>query len=66
MGGEDFAFLSRVKPGVMFRVGVANDHDPCSCAALHNDHFNPDERCFETSLPLFVNFVLDNQDGITF
>lgn len=66
MGGEDFAFLSRVKPGVMFRLGVANDHDPCSCTALHNDHFNPDERCFETSLPLFVNFVLENQDGIKF
>lgn len=66
MGGEDFAFLSRKKPGVMFRLGVANDHDPCSRTALHNDHFNPDERCFETSIPLFVNFVLENQDGIEF
>lgn len=66
MGGEDFAFLSRRKPGVMFRLGVANDHDPCSRTALHNDHFNPDERCFEVSVPLFVNFVLENQDGIQF
>ena len=66
MGGEDFAFLSRKKPGVMFRLGVANDHDPCSRTALHNDHFNPDERCFEVSVPLFVNFVLENQDGIEF
>lgn len=66
MGGEDFAFLSRKKPGVMFRLGVANDHDPCSRTALHNDHFNPDERCFEVSIPLFVNFVLENQDGIQF
>lgn len=66
MGGEDFAFLSRRKPGVMFRLGVANDHDPCSRTALHNDHFNPDERCFEVSVPLFVNFVLENQDGINF
>ena len=66
MGGEDFAFLSRKKPGVMFRLGVANDHDPCSRTALHNDHFNPDERCFEVSIPMFVNFVLENQDGIDF
>lgn len=66
MGGEDFAFLSRQKPGVMFRLGVANDTDPCSRAALHNDHFNPDERCFEVSVPMFVNFVLENQDGIEF
>lgn len=66
MGGEDFAFLSRRKPGVMFRLGVANDSDPCSRAALHNDHFNPDERCFEVSIPMFVNFVLENQDGIKF
>ncbi len=66
MGGEDFSFLSRKKPGVMFRLGVANDHDPCSRTALHNDHFNPDERCFEVSIPMFVNFVLENQDGIEF
>lgn len=66
MGGEDFAFLSRKKPGVMFRLGVANDTDPCSRTALHNDHFNPDERCFEVSVPMFVNFVLENQDGIDF
>ena len=60
MGGEDFAFLSRVKPCAMFRLGVG--HGP----GVHNDKFNPDEGCFETGIQVFTRFVLDHQDGITF
>ena len=48
----------------MFRLGVGNDTIPDTRCALHNDHFDADERCFEVSIPLFVSFVLDNQDGI--
>lgn len=66
MGGEDFAFLSRRKPGVMVRLGVSNDTNPDTLCPLHNGGFDADERCFEVSIPLFVNFVLDNQDGISF
>ena len=66
MGGEDFSFLSRVKPGVLFRLGVSNDHNPDTLAPLHNGHFDLDERCFETGINVFINFVLENQDGIAF
>ena len=66
MGGEDFSFLSRVKPGVLFRLGVSNDYNPDTLAPLHNGHFDLDERCFETGIDMFIHFVLENQDGITF
>ena len=65
MGGEDFAFLTRKKPCAMFRVGVSNE-DPATRNPLHNNKFDADERCFDTSVPMFVNFVLENQDGIEF
>ena len=64
MGGEDFAFLTRKKPGIMFRLGVGNDTNPDTRKPLHNSQFDADEGCFDVSIPLFVNFVLDNQDGI--
>ena len=60
MGGEDFAFLSRVKPCAMFRLGVGET------APLHSTTFCPDEGCFHTGLAVFTQFVLDNQDGICF
>lgn len=66
MGGEDFSFLSRVKPGVLFRLGVSNDHNPDTLAPLHNGHFDLDENCFKTGIDMFIHFVLENQDGITF
>ena len=66
MGGEDFAFLTRKKPCAMFRIGVSNDENPNTRAPLHNACFDADERCFETAVPMFVNFVLENQDGIVF
>ena len=66
LGGEDFAFITRVKPSVLFRLGVTNEENPDTKAPLHNGHFDLDERCFETGIDLFINFVLENQDGITF
>ncbi len=64
MGGEDFSFLCRRKPGCMFRLGIRNEKDPGTHAPLHNERFNADERCFDVGIPVFVNFVLDNQDGV--
>ena len=66
MGGEDFSFLSRIKPGVFFQLGTANDTNPDTCAPLHNGHFDLDERGFEKGIDLFINFILENQDGIEF
>ena len=63
LGGEDFAFLSRRKPGVMFRLGTRNPEDSNPPAVLHNAHFDIDERCFAVGIPIFVTFVLENQDG---
>lgn len=66
MGGEDFAFFSRQKPCVFFRLGTTDPERPETAISVHNVRFDVDERCFEVGIPLFVNFVLDNQDGITF
>lgn len=67
MGGEDFAFISRKKPCVFFRLGTTNPEDPDDTShPVHNVRFDADERCFATGIALFVNFVLDNQDGIQF
>ena len=60
MGGEDFAFLSRVKPCVMFNLGVG------ITTPVHSTTFCPDESAFETGIAVFTQFVLDNQDGIDF
>lgn len=66
MGGEDFAFMTRKKPAVMFRLGAGSDDVPESRNPLHNARMDLDERCFDYGIDVFVNFVLDNQDGIEF
>ena len=66
MGGEDFAFMSRKKPCVLISLGTGNDDLPDTRRPLHNDHFDVDERCFDYGIELFTNFILENQDGITF
>ena len=46
---------------------IMNPDDPADTSnPLHSATFDADERCFETGIALFVNFVLDNQDGIQF
>ena len=62
MGGEDFSFLTRKKPCAMFRVGTTSSE--ATNNPLHSVNFDADERCFDTAVPMFVNFVLENQDGI--
>lgn len=66
LGGEDFAFFSRKKPCAMFRQGISNGENPDTRVPLHNDHFDVDEGCFQTGISVFVNFVLENQDGSSF
>ena len=66
MGAEDFSFISRQKPAVMISMGTGCDSNPDTRRPLHNNHFDVDERCFDTGIEMFVNFVLDCQDGIVF
>jgi hypothetical protein len=66
MGAEDFSFISRKKPAVMMSMGTGCDSNSDTRRPVHNNHFDVDERCFDTGIDVFVNFILDNQDGIEF
>ena len=66
MGGEDFSFISRKKPSVMFRLGIGRNVEESPIAPLHSSKFLVDEDCLKYSIDLFVNFVTDYQNGITF
>ncbi len=63
MGGEDFAYFSRIKPGCMFRLGTRNEEKDC-IYSLHQDKFNIDEDSLPIGSAIFVQFVLDNMNGI--
>jgi len=65
MGGEDFSFFTRQKPGCMFRLGVANPERGFG-GMLHNGKLLPDEDALEVGSDVFVRFVLDNMHGINF
>ncbi|MBQ8849085.1 MAG: amidohydrolase [Clostridia bacterium] len=65
MGGEDFAYFARLKPGCMFRLGIKNEekginHD------VHTDKFDIDEDALEIGSRVFIQFILDNMNGINF
>ena len=64
LGGEDFGFLSRKKPCGIFRLGIRKDAS--TGYALHTVRFNIDEQAMEHGVKLFVQFVLDNMNGIEF
>jgi len=63
LGGEDFGYLSRKKPCAMFQLGSRSTL-PGSEKPLHNAQINFDENCMAVGVDTFVQFVLDNQDGI--
>ena len=63
LGGEDFSFLCRKKPGMMFRLGIAGE-DPNTHLPGHTDKFSIDEDCLQVGIDMFVQFVLDNMHGI--
>ncbi len=65
MGGEDFAYLSRLKPGCMLRLGVRNEEKDC-VYSLHQNKFNLDEDALSIGSAIFVRFVLDNMNGVEF
>ena len=62
--GEDFGFLSRKKPCGQFHIGIKPPEQAEALPPLHSDHFQVDDRCFETGIKMFTGFVLDAMDGI--
>ena len=63
LGGEDFAYMAAEKPGCIFHLGIANKELGYT-AAVHQSNFMIDERALEVGSNVFVQFVLDNMDGI--
>ena len=63
LGGEDFSFLCRKKPGMMFRLGSAGEN-PDTRSAGHSVSFDIDEGCLGIGIDMFTQFVLDNMNGI--
>ncbi len=65
MGGEDFSYFAMKKPGCMFRLGVTNKERGFG-GMLHNGNLLIDEDALEVGVNTFVQFVLDNMNGIDF
>ena len=65
MGGEDFSYFAAEKPGCMFELGVRNDELGYT-VGVHNGNFMLDEDALSVGSDIFVQFVLDNMDGIKF
>ena len=63
LGGEDFSFLCRRKPGMMFRLGSAGEN-PDTHTANHSVTFDIDEACLMVGVDMFTQFVLDNMNGL--
>ena len=59
--GEDFSYLCRCKPGMMFRLGTNGGER--TAYPIHNPRFDVDEGCFAVGIDLFVQFVLENMSG---
>ena len=62
MGGEDYAYFARVKPGSMFRLGVGNKEKGIT-SKNHNPKFAVDENCLDVGVRVFKQFVYDNMNN---
>ena len=65
MGGEDFSYFAQRKPGCMFRLGIRNDEKGID-HQIHTDRFDIDESAMEIGVRVFLQFILDNMNGIAF
>ena len=65
MGGEDFSYFANEKPGAFMRLGVRNEEKGYT-VGVHNGRFMLDEDALEYGVNTFVQFILDNQNGIEF
>jgi len=66
LGGEDFAWISRAVPAGQFKVGV-RPLDATEKIVGHSGKFYiSTDRSYQTAIDTFVNFVMENQNGIDF
>ncbi len=63
LGADDFSYFSNEKPGCLFRLGIKNEEKNC-IYSLHQDRFNIDEDALKIGSDIFVQFVMDNMNGI--
>lgn len=62
-GAEDFAYYEKEKPGLLFGLGLRNEAKN-ACHPAHTKDWDIDEDGLETGVKVFVQFVLDNMNGI--
>lgn len=62
-GAEDFAYYEKERPGLLFGLGLRNEAKG-ACHPAHNKDWDIDEDGLETGVKVFVQFVLDNMNGI--
>jgi metal-dependent amidase/aminoacylase/carboxypeptidase family protein len=55
LGAEDFAVLSSMAPGAMFRLGCRLDGDE---RKAHSPHFDLDERCLPIGAAILAEAAL--------
>lgn len=65
LGSEDFSRFTEKAPSVFFRVGVRNTQKGILPVAHHVDYMI-DEDALQYGAENFVQFVLDNQNGVDF
>ena len=63
LGAEDFAFYGEKAPTTFFRLGINNEAKGCTAPA-HNSDFKVDDDVLHLGAETFVQFVLDNMNGI--
>ena len=57
MGGEDFSYFTRLRPGCMFRLGVYNK-ELGFVNGVHNDNFDIDENALQIGSDVMIRFLL--------
>ena len=56
LGGDDFSWMLKQRPGAMARLGVRPPGVP-TCPDLHNPYFTVDERCIPAGLRVMAEIA---------
>ena len=62
-GAEDFAYYEKHRPGLLFGLGLRNE-EKGACHPAHTRNWDIDEEGLQTGVQVFVQFVLDNMNGV--